>query len=57
MDLQSTFQVSTTPTLGAPVFLLDYLAQGRPPVWWRRWLALCRRRLGLGRATWRKPAR
>ena len=35
-DLRGVFRIDPTPTLGSPVFTLDYRAQARRPPWWRR---------------------
>lgn len=37
LDLRSVFRVDPSPSLGAPVFALDYRAFPQRPPWWRRW--------------------
>ena len=53
-DLRSVFRLDATPTLGTPVFALDYRAWAKGPPWWRRWLGAWRRTLRTGwRWLWR----
>jgi len=42
-DLQAVFRVGSTPTLGVPVFQVDYRASARLPPWWTRWAWAWRR--------------